>query len=502
MENSMKITQVFATNFASYKEINFDFSNQGLCLIEGPTGSGKSTLCDLIPWALFSRTAKGGSVSEVLSWPGDKVTTADITLSTGQTIHRSRGPKSGDNDLLILSPDGDIYRGKDLNDTQKLINNLLGFDAELYLSGAYFHEFSQTVQFFTTTAKNRRTICEQIVDLELAKKLQLNTSEQIKVIHPQVSKLMSDSYTLNSNIELLERLQIAETTKVNDWENSRKLKLLKLENQCEFFENTRWAKIEKLEDDCIKELKQDICKECGSIKIKGAGHISKCKARYNVMVDEERTKENPFYEYIAVLKNDINPHLGGAKDYSDELYSKKDELGENELQLERLQQQYTDLELLKDVVNDFRSALVKNTISQLEHQTNELLTDHFDAEIRVRFQVEEADKLEVEITKDGNLCSYTQLSKGQRQLLKLCFGVSVMKSISNHNGINFGQIFFDEALDGMDDNVKIKSFSLFTSLSTQYESVFVVDHSEAIKSMFTKEHSVRLVDGHSQIEET
>lgn len=498
----MRVISCSLQNFASYKSLEFNFNDQGLCLIEGPTGSGKSTLCDAIPWCLFGRTAKGGAVDEIRSWnAGLAPTEGELILEINNkqfTIVRIRSKNA--NDLYYLDDTAGKVRGRDLNDTQKLINNLLGFDAELYLSGAYFHEFSQTAQFFTTTAKNRRTLCEQIVDLSLAKKLHLTTSERSKGLLSTVSVLTSEIFTLKSNITLLQRLQAAEATKVKDWEKTRSNKLVTLENQCVHFDNMKWAKIERLEDEYAKELKNDICKECGSIKVKGANHISRHKAKYATLVEEERAKENPYIEYIMSLNNEINPHLGSSKDYSDEIALKSLDLEGLEHSISVTKQEYSDLELLKDVVNDFRAVVIKNAISQLESETNELLTNHFDAEIRVIFEVEDADKLEVNITKDGNNCSYTQLSKGQRQLLKLCFGVAVMKSVSNHNGVNFGQIFFDEALDGMDDTTKTKAFGLFQTLSTQYESVFVVDHSEAIKAMFTNVHNVRLVDGASVLE--
>ncbi len=496
----MKVIYCSLKNFASYESLEFNFNDQGLCLIEGPTGSGKSTLCDAIPWGLFGRTAKGGTVSEVLSWPGNKVTSADITLDTGETIHRSRGPKPGDNDLMIITEDGDTIRGKDLNDTQKLINNLLGFDAELYLSGAYFHEFSQTAQFFATTSKNRRTICEQIVDLSLAKKLQVSISENLKVLKKELDNKQKQVDTLISNLTLLERLQAAEATKVKDWGKAQELKLIKLQNQAVHFDNMKWATIERLQEECAAELKQNICKSCGSIKVKSTNHISLHKIKYEALIEDEKSKENPYLEYIRSLENEINPHLGSSKDYTNEIEQKSTEYKSLATGLEQSEIKYLDLTLLTDVIGDFRGAVVKNTIIQLENQTNEYLNNHFDAEIRVTFDIKDADKLEVSITKDGNECSYTQLSKGQRQLLKLCFGVSVMKSISNHHGVNFSQIFFDESLDGMDDTIKLKAFSLFQTLELEYNSIFVVEHSSEIKAAFNNKISVSLINGISVIE--
>src|SRR5271166_6085820 len=154
----MKILSCYVSDFASYEELHFNFQKQGLTLIQGPTGSGKSTLCDIIPWTLFGRTAKDGAVDEILKWNSTEPAYGNLTLEVrGEKIAvtRARGKNAKDNDL-ILWVDDKLIRGKDLNDTQKLINTKLGMDLQLYLASAYFHEFSQTAGFFTATAKNRR----------------------------------------------------------------------------------------------------------------------------------------------------------------------------------------------------------------------------------------------------------------------------------------------------------------------------------------------------------
>lgn len=472
----MKILSARVENFASYKHLDFDFQNQGLTLIQGPTGSGKSTLCDIVPWILFGKTAKGGTVDEILTWPGDEVTAGAVSIEFADgsigSVYRTRG-KAKDNDLYYSVLGAPQVRGKDLNDTQKLINNLLGMDYELYLAGAYFHEFSQTAEFFVTTAKNRRTICEQLVDLTLAKKLQVKATEEFNAKGKSYLVLDNQINTLKSNIDLLKRLQVSENTKAETWDLAQERAKTEAVKNYKRFEENRKKTISKT------------CPSCRTVLMKP-----------KEVIDES---ENPWFSALANLETQQNPYAGNIKDYSAEIALKEQDLVVFQDKHASISLEMDELEMLKKVINDYRSVSIENTIKGIEGQTNGLLTDHFDAEIKVKFDVADADKLDVEIQKDGNICSYTQLSKGQRCLLKLCFGVAVMRTISHRHGITFNQVFFDEALSGLDEHLKIKASGLLEALSLEYESVFVIEHSTEMKGMISNQIAVELVNGESII---
>ena len=161
-----------------------------------------------------------------------------------------------------------------------------------------------------------------------------------------------------------------------------------------------------------------------------------------------------------------------------------------------------NIELLSVVIDDLRAIRIKNTIVELEKQTNKFLSDYFDAEIKVAFTIEDADKLEVIIHKNLGyfVASYQQLSKGQRQLLKLTFSLAVMRTVSNYHGIQPSTIFLDEAMDGLDEQMKAKGLNLLNALTKEYSSVFFIDHSESIKAACNNRYEVSLIDGKSQIE--
>ncbi len=473
----MRIISASATNFASYKQIDFDFQNQGLTLIQGPTGAGKSTLCDLIPWGIFGRTAKDGAVSEILAWPGDVITKVTIHVEVAGVfyhIFRSRGPLAKDNDLCWMQDtawDTPKSRGKDLPDTQRLINQLLGFDYNLYLAGAYYHEFSQTAQFFTTTAKNRRAICEQLVDLTLAVKLQHRLSDEYKTANKTRDMLNNERQQLTSSINTLGSVKANADKRRRNWDMEHLAAHASTLNLMGKFEKSRKTTVSKT------------CPTCSTVLIKPHTHID--------------DSPNPYVARLEAIEAEVNPHTDSVKDHTKEIDEKIQALAVINAKASDTAAGLLDIELLQQVVNDYRSVSIANTIAEIETNTNKLLSDHFDAEIRVQFDIADADKIDVQVYKDGNNATFQQLSKGQRGMLKLCFGISVMQAVQNHHGIDFGQVFFDEATDGFSDTLKLKAVRM---LQTIRQDVYLVEHSEALKAMIDNQYLVTLTPEGSQIE--
>jgi len=157
------------------------------------------------------------------------------------------------------------------------------------------------------------------------------------------------------------------------------------------------------------------------------------------------------------------------------------------------------LDQLYDLSFKLRGELLRQSIKHVEVNTNRLLETYFDSALRVSFELSKLDDLNVTIAKNGNECSYRQLSKGQRGLLKLCFSISIMEIAANKAGLKFETLFFDEALDGLDTELKLKAYNLFAELEKSHSSVLVIDHNSELQSLFTKQYHVKLVNEESEI---
>lgn len=525
----MRILSATAYNFCSYKKIEFNADIKGLTLISGPTGSGKSALCDLIPWVLFGVTAKGGAADEVRSWSTQEQTVGRVIIHFSDEnilrVVRKRGP----NDLVFSFRNSTSnwaeIRGKDLKDTQKILNEVLCMDADLYLSGAYFHEFCTSASFFTTTAKNRREITEQIVDLTLHRSLAEKSATLIKATKGALNVVNLKIRDAEGELTYSNKTLIIENKRFGDWNKNKDFKWNEIKAKAITFEEDKANNIKELEaeiDDYelnrdleINKLKlaeqsshDGVCPECGQSTEHKHDHdysnrIKALKTRVNpllALLSKEHASKNTYHKQADEIENSDNPH----NDSCIELEARIKELNVllEILKTDRLKtaMDISDLETLQETVAIWRAISVENTILHLESTTNNLIADHFDGEIQVQLTVSGDDKLEVIITKDSNECAYTQLSKGQRQLLKLSFGIAVMDAISNQHAIKFDQLFFDESLDGLDENLKLKAIGMFEYLATKHNSVYIVEHSSAIKAMVNNRIDVTLVNGESQIE--
>ena len=140
-------------------------------------------------------------------------------------------------------------------------------------------------------------------------------------------------------------------------------------------------------------------------------------------------------------------------------------------------------------------------MTEVETATNTYLEKYFDAELRVSFSLD-ADSLDATIHKNGYECIYKQLSKGQRGLLKLCFSVAVQQAVSDNKGVRFDNLFYDESLDGYDDNLKIKAFRLFEELAQGRESLLVIDHNVSFQQLFHTVFTVSMEGDHSVLEQS
>lgn len=509
----MRLLRAEVENFGSYKHLEFSYSDLGLSLIHGPTGSGKSTVMDIAPWVLFGVTAKNGAADDVRNWSDLKGSTkgsiyVDVS-GVVVSVHRVRG-RSND---LYLNDGGSIVRGKDSRDTQKIISERLGCDETLYLLGSYFCDSSPSARFFESAARDRRSLLERCTDLRLPATLGERCTQARKDCKRSVQDLSGRMSSLLGAAEQTRKLYERAEKQEKEWAGQQAELLRDLAAKRDSFTERNRENVASAVSR-INRIKAEIgeastpsskaCKACGSenkeyreavrqndrkVQELGAAasdlhRLESVNNPYPEQLERELDRTNPHTASLIQLKSDLSTHESGVSELNKQLDTSNKRLGL--------------LDTLYDLSLRLRGVLLTTAVEEVHNETNRILETYFAGEFRVAFTVE-SDDLEVSITKSGYSCSFRQLSKGQRQILRLSFAVALMQRVSAQAGVQFENLFLDEPADGGDTEVKANAFRLFQEMSIGRDSVTVIDHSPEFQNLFERKIEVSMKGDYSEV---
>lgn len=534
----MRFLLIQLKNFGSYKSVEFNFTEQGLSLLQGTTGAGKSTLQDSIPWVLFGKTAKDGNVDDIRSWDCTEPTEGILHLEhkgIHYTATRVRG-KPQQNDLYFVK-DSDpniLIRGKDITDTQKLLNQVLGVSAELYLTSVYFNEFSGSSKFFTDPKSKKRELFELITNLSFPVVLQEITQAKKKETKKTLDQVERQALSVSAQIEQLGKIKNKLVSEHHGYETNKLNKIEKLETSIRVFEENKRLELEFLqlksvefENKLIREMQEintrldqlietptetcPLCKQQNESFVKAHQEKKYLETRLKeikhlgnpvlIQINTMSASISPNLSALEALKQQENPHRTSIEDCNEEIHSLSVKHAAQISQQESLRHNLLSFEQLNTLSIQMRGLLLEQKIQDIEAKTNHYLNSYFDGEISITLQLEGGDDLNLEIDKNSHSCSYTQLSRGQRSILRLAFSVAIMEEAANEAGIDFSCLFFDEVLDGLSSALKVKAINLFRELNTRHETVMVIDHASEIEHEFDKRFIVTLCNDESKIEE-
>jgi len=556
----MRLLKAKVENFGSYKQLEVDYADAKLTLLHGATGSGKSTFQDIPCWILYGITAKNGAADDVKNWSTDAITRGELELDE-ITVVRERG-KPNQNDLYwIENNTQQLIRGKDAKETQKFLTQRLGCSESLYLATTYYSEFSPSAGFFMASANQRRELIDSIAQIQLPTVLAAKSSSARSKAKELFKLKTSESASLVNQLTTLERLEAEAKKDSEKWQETKRAEIEVFEQKSQNFEQEKHKRIEDLKQkavdfenkrqnamDILAKHMEDLdtqiqpsdtflqqlewiessfkCPTCGGVdsKLKDRyARIQKEQKENDRLIQKfetaknqylaEQAKPNPYESqielasqaenaYIGVLtaaRNKKNPHLSQLSSLAKDIESTKQTVSSYKLLLDNTSKRISDLSFLYDLALTARGKLFQSACAEIENNTNLLLSKHFDAEIKVTFSANDSDNIDVQVFKDGYECSYKQLSKGQRGLLKLAFSLSVMKTASKRSNATFNVLFLDEALDGLDSDLKIKALGALEELQKLYESIYVVEHSIEFKSMVSNQIEAVLSNGESKL---
>lgn len=129
--------------------------------------------------------------------------------------------------------------------------------------------------------------------------------------------------------------------------------------------------------------------------------------------------------------------------------------------------------------------IIKQIVPLIEAQSNRILEQLSNGELRTQFHVDESG-LEVAIIKsDGTKNDYSLCSSGQRFRIDLSLRYALCKLLQSRAGTKIETIFIDEGMGSLDKQGK-ESFKKYLDIaSKEFKRIIVVTHIEEIAELFT-----------------
>ena len=278
-------------NFKSYpdEEQRLDLNHNGIKLVTGKNGFGKTTIFEAIIWALYGKTLQD-SVDGVINRYTKKNCKVGVCVEINgvdYTIYRYRSHETHGNNLYIFKGDKDISM-KNMSDTQQLILDTVQMPYNAMINSTIFNSELYT-HFMRSRSSDRLKILESILSLKEISVLYDITKKQMKGLEENKNKVFGDMQKASVGIETI-------STTIAEYKEKAKEKLISLKEEKKENQATIDANKKRL-----KEL-ESIDVEAELIKIK----VVKDNADINNKIAVEKEK----YQDVDAISKTLESFQG------------------------------------------------------------------------------------------------------------------------------------------------------------------------------------------------
>ncbi|MBN2816043.1 MAG: AAA family ATPase [Campylobacterales bacterium] len=219
----MKILKVKSLNINSLKgefEINFEefLNGESLFAITGPTGSGKSTILDVITCALYGRTPRLSSPPNELMSRHTGECLCEVEFEVKGKVYRSswsqkRARNKADGNFqtakmeIVDLEENKILESK-LREVPKVMEEISGLDFDRFIQSMMLAQGSFDA-FLKAKETERSTLLENITGTQIYKLI----SQEIYETYSQKKKDIENEEIALGSIELLDKEKVDEKSK-------------------------------------------------------------------------------------------------------------------------------------------------------------------------------------------------------------------------------------------------------------------------------------------------
>jgi len=378
--------RIIAKNFLSWSALDFTFP-KGVSTITGfnhddntPEGSGKSAILNALAWGLFGTIPKDANIDDVIKEGTTScLVKIEINHSKYQYVVRSRKP----NDLYLLDYEGNKFKGKDVKETQQIVQDLIGLSFETFCQSIYFAQ-NYNKKFILSSQEEKGKILSDIQDLSQFDRARKEVSELIKT---ESTKLSSLRFTIRECENTLshnetERRSAEEYNRTK--ETHKKETINALEVQIETLikdQTTLQGEVNQIGDvsDILKQLtSEELQKKQSITEIDGLLRANTSNEKRRNSIDLEISKLVNRAEAGALKINNLNnlgsepnakcPTCGSNIGLENNHLHLEAEIAREEAKLLELDLQIKELSLSKSQIQDIITDDLYNAKTELEEQ--------------------------------------------------------------------------------------------------------------------------------------
>lgn len=229
----MKPIKIVMSAFGSYageEEIDFSDIQQGIFLITGDTGAGKTTIFDAVTYALYGVTSGNRRTGKMMGSQfalSKAKTYVDYTFEEdGKRYQVIRRPdiagQTGKVELIL--PDGTVFPGK-VKETNKRLEEIIGLDIEQFCQVAMIAQ-GDFRELLLASSNERKAIFEKIFGTESYDRVQVQLHDLCKKLYGKQADLQKFSE------RELEGIQVPlESAFAEEWEERKKVGLSEISNE-------------------------------------------------------------------------------------------------------------------------------------------------------------------------------------------------------------------------------------------------------------------------------
>ena len=553
----MKIESISWRNFASYgnKLHTLDFSENEtgmFYLLVGKNGAGKSTIAELIKFALYGKTG-GSKPAKSLPNRFNKNLYVKLKLkaSNGDDVVIERGLAPSKLNLTINKVPYDQAGKKNVDDY--IENEILKIPFYVFnnIISLSINDFKS---FLTMSPSDKKQIIDKIFGLEILNAAKVLVKEEIKAIKASVEnyeyELMSiegvienadnelaalkekiasrDSSKIKSLNESIESCNEA-LTKVNDKLNEIEEKLpnistkdfeireqiIKIEKDIEAAEEKKHLYDNKKCPTCGSDLTTDEHQEVLNDLLKKIAtdsetlkELSEQGKKINDLKEKIVTAKGKCLskkgEYVATLSN-LKSELEKLKDSKDDLEiesvtkiinTNKEKKETAEANKKKSTTQLSFFKIIEEIFSD--SGIKKNAIAQIVPGLNQELAKVL-AKLNMSYEVKFNSEFDATIKQLKFEVAPAELSTGEKKKIDFAILTAVVRLMKmKFPGLNI--IFLDELFSSIDSDGIFEILDVVKSMSKELNiNAFVVNHSPLPTEMFDYTVTVSKPNNFSQM---